>query len=91
MNMASLVNELLKLYELSDFKIKFEVEGYDSLKDILKMSNNEKNLDEMFNLVGMNTRKDSNVNLRNLLIKIHLNQTMIVHKAHKIKLSSSII
>ena len=54
MNMASLVNELLELYELSDFKIKFEVEGYDSLKDILKMSNNEKDLDEMFNLVGMN-------------------------------------
>ena len=52
--MASSVNELLELCELSDFKIKFEEEGYDSLKDILKMSNNEKDLDEMFNLVGMN-------------------------------------
>ena len=52
--MASSVNELLELCELSDFKIKFEEEGYDSLKDILKMSDNEKDLDEMFNLVGMN-------------------------------------
>ena len=54
MNMGSSVNELLELCQLSDFKIKFEDEGYDSLKDILKMSNNEKDLDEMFNLVGMN-------------------------------------
>ena len=48
MNMASSVNELLELCELSDFKIKFEEEGYDSSKYILKMSNNEKDLDEMF-------------------------------------------
>ena len=54
MNMASSVNELPELCELSDFKIRFEEDGYDSLKDILKMLNNEKDLDEMFNLVGMN-------------------------------------
>ena len=52
--MASSVNELLELCELSDFNIKFEEEGHDSLKDILKMSNNENDLDEMCNLVGIN-------------------------------------
>ena len=52
--MASSVNELLELCELSDFKIKFEEEGYDPLNESLKMSNNETDLHEMFNLVGMN-------------------------------------
>ena len=83
MNIASSVNELLKLCELSDFEIKFEEEGYDSLEDILKMSNN----DILKDILKMS----KNVNLRNLLIKIHPNQTMIVHKAHKIKVSCSII